>query len=98
LRTLPSFPTRRSSDLNLPPNGIVGVIGPNGVGKTTLFRMIVGEEQPDAGELRLGETVKVSYVDQGRGGIDPEKTVWEVVSDGLEDRKSTRLNSSHVKI
>ena len=69
---------------NLPPNGIVGVIGPNGVGKTTLFRMIVGEEQPDAGELRLGETVKISYVDQGRGGIDPEKTVWEVVSDGLD--------------
>ncbi len=69
---------------NLPPNGIVGVIGPNGVGKTTLFRMIVGEEQPDAGELRVGETVKVSYVDQGRGGIDPKKTVWQVVSDGLD--------------
>jgi ATPase subunit of ABC transporter with duplicated ATPase domains len=68
----------------LPRGGIVGVIGPNGVGKTTLFKMIIGQEQPDAGELRLGETVKLSYVDQGRGGIDPKKTVWEVVSDGLD--------------
>ncbi|MCL1898394.1 MAG: ATP-binding cassette domain-containing protein, partial [Micrococcales bacterium] len=69
---------------SLPKNGIVGVIGPNGVGKTTLFKTIVGEEQPDAGKLKLGETVKVAYVDQGRTGIDPKKTLWEVVSDGLD--------------
>ncbi|MDR2252271.1 MAG: energy-dependent translational throttle protein EttA [Bifidobacteriaceae bacterium] len=69
---------------SLPKNGIVGVIGPNGVGKTTLFKMIVGEEQRDAGELKIGETVKLSYVDQGRGGIDPAKSVWQVVSDGLD--------------
>jgi ATP-binding cassette ChvD family protein len=72
---------------NLPPNGIVGVIGPNGVGKTTLFRMITGEEQPDSGKLRLGETVQISYIDQGRGGIDPQKNVWQVVSDGLDHIK-----------
>ncbi|HEV7191834.1 MAG TPA: energy-dependent translational throttle protein EttA [Jatrophihabitantaceae bacterium] len=69
---------------SLPRGGIVGVIGPNGVGKTTLFKMLVGQEKPDAGELRVGETVKISYVDQSRGGIDPTKTVWEVVSDGLD--------------
>ncbi len=69
---------------SLPRGGIVGVIGPNGVGKTTLFRMIVGEEKPDAGELRIGETVQLSYVDQSRAGIDPRKTVFEVVSDGLD--------------
>ncbi len=68
----------------LPRNGIVGVIGPNGVGKTTLFKTIVGLEPLDAGDLKIGETVKVSYVDQGRGGIDPKKTLWEVVSDGLD--------------
>ena len=68
----------------LPRNGIVGVIGPNGAGKTTLFKMIVGEEKPDAGEIKVGETVKLSYVDQSRGGIDPKKTLWEVVSDGLD--------------
>ena len=68
----------------LPRNGIVGVIGPNGVGKSTLFKMIVGKEQPTAGTLELGETVKLSYVDQGREGIDPKKNVWEVVSDGLD--------------
>ena len=68
----------------LPRNGIVGVIGPNGVGKTTLFKTIVGLEPLDSGELKIGETVKVSYVDQGRGGIDPKKTLWEVVSDGLD--------------
>jgi len=67
---------------SLPPNGIVGVIGPNGVGKTTLFKMIVGEEQPDNGTITIGETVKISYVDQYRGRIDDEKTVWEVISDG----------------
>ncbi|MGW7680669.1 energy-dependent translational throttle protein EttA [Kribbella sp. NPDC054772] len=69
---------------SLPRAGIVGVVGPNGVGKSTLFRMIVGEEQPDAGALKLGETVKISYVDQSRGGLDPKKTVWEQVSDGLD--------------
>jgi ATP-binding cassette ChvD family protein len=67
---------------SLPPNGLVGVIGPNGVGKTTLFKMIVGEEQPDGGSIRVGDTVKVSYVDQLRSGIDPGKTVWEAISDG----------------
>lgn len=68
----------------LPRNGIVGVIGPNGVGKTTLFKTIVGLEPLDSGELKIGETVKVSYVDQSRGGIDPKKTLFEVVSDGLD--------------
>jgi ATP-binding cassette ChvD family protein len=68
----------------LPRAGIVGVIGPNGVGKTTLFRMITGDEKPDGGELVVGQTVKLSYVDQSRGGIDPNKNVWEVVSDGLD--------------
>jgi ATP-binding cassette ChvD family protein len=74
-------------DFKLPRAGIVGVIGPNGVGKTTLFRMIVGEEKPDDGELKVGQTVKISYVDQSRGGIDPNKNVWEVVSDGLDHIK-----------
>jgi len=69
---------------NLPPNGIVGVIGPNGVGKTTLFKTIVGLEPLDGGTLKVGETVKISYVDQSRANIDPEKTLWEVVSDGLD--------------
>ncbi len=69
---------------SLPRNGIVGVIGPNGAGKTTLFKMIIGEEKPDDGALRIGETVQISYVDQSRGGIDPKKTLWEVVSDGLD--------------
>ncbi|WP_210438396.1 energy-dependent translational throttle protein EttA [Nocardioides xinjiangensis] len=68
----------------LPRAGIVGVIGPNGVGKTTLFRMITGSEEPDEGKLTVGQTVKLSYVDQSRGGIDPQKNVWEVVSDGLD--------------
>ncbi|HLT60890.1 MAG TPA: energy-dependent translational throttle protein EttA [Microlunatus sp.] len=72
---------------SLPRAVIVGVVGPNGVGKSTLFRMIVGQEQPDGGSLKLGETVKVSYVDQGRSGIDPKKNVWEVVSDGLDHIK-----------
>jgi ATP-binding cassette ChvD family protein len=69
---------------SLPRNGIVGVIGPNGVGKTTLFRMIVGEEKPDSGEIKVGDTVKISYVDQGREGLDSDKTLFEVVSDGLD--------------
>jgi ATP-binding cassette ChvD family protein len=66
----------------LPRNGIVGIIGPNGVGKTTLFKSIVGLEPLDAGDLKIGETVQISYVDQSRGGIDPNKTLWEVVSEG----------------
>ena len=69
---------------SLPRNGIVGVIGPNGVGKSTLFKMIVGKEQPTSGELKLGETVQISYVDQNREGIDGNKTLWEVASDGLD--------------
>lgn len=69
---------------SLPRNGIVGIIGPNGVGKSTLFKTIVGIEPLDSGELKIGETVKLSYVDQSRAGIDPQKTVWEVVSDGLD--------------
>ncbi|WP_068265833.1 energy-dependent translational throttle protein EttA, partial [Janibacter limosus] len=69
---------------SLPRNGIVGIIGPNGVGKTTLFKTIVGIEEPDAGVVDIGDTVKLSYVDQNRGGIDPDKNVWEVVSDGLD--------------
>ncbi len=68
----------------LPRNGIVGIIGPNGVGKSTLFKTIVGMEPLDDGQLKVGETVKISYVDQSRGGIDPNKTLWEVVSDGLD--------------
>jgi ATP-binding cassette ChvD family protein len=71
----------------MPRNGIVGVIGPNGVGKTTLFKMIVGDEQPDEGSIRVGETVRLSYVDQSRAGIEAHKTVWEVVSDGLDHIK-----------
>ncbi len=67
---------------SLPQGGIVGVIGPNGVGKTTLFKMIIGEEQPDAGTIKIGETVQIAYVDQSRARIDPGKNVWEVISDG----------------
>jgi ATP-binding cassette ChvD family protein len=69
---------------SLPPGGIVGVIGPNGAGKTTLFRMITGQETPDRGKLRIGETVRLAYVDQSRAGLDPEKAVWEVISGGDE--------------
>lgn len=69
---------------SLPRNGIVGVIGANGAGKTTLFKMILGMEEPDSGSIKVGETVKISYVDQSRAGIDPQKTLWEVVSDGLD--------------
>ncbi|MGW1994145.1 energy-dependent translational throttle protein EttA [Embleya sp. NPDC001921] len=68
----------------LPRNGIVGIIGPNGAGKTTLFKMLIDAETPDSGDIKVGETVKVSYVDQSRGGLDPKKNLWEVVSDGLD--------------
>ena len=68
----------------LPRNGIVGIIGPNGAGKTTLFKTLMGMEQPDSGAVKIGETVKISYVDQSRGGIDPKKSLWEVVSDGQD--------------
>jgi ATPase subunit of ABC transporter with duplicated ATPase domains len=68
----------------LPRNGIVGVIGPNGAGKTTLFKMIQGLEEPDSGSIKVGETVKISYVDQSRENIDPKKTLWAVVSDELD--------------
>jgi ATP-binding cassette ChvD family protein len=71
----------------VPRAGIVGVVGPNGVGKTTLFRMVTGEEQADTGEITVGGTVKISYVDQSRGGLEPAKNVWEVVSDGLDHIK-----------
>jgi ATP-binding cassette ChvD family protein len=71
----------------LPRNGIVGVVGPNGAGKTTLFKMLVGEEKPDDGDIKVGETVKLSYVEQNRTGIDPKKTLWDVVSDGLDHIK-----------
>jgi ATP-binding cassette ChvD family protein len=69
---------------DLPPGGIVGIIGPNGAGKTTLFRMLVGDEQPDAGSLRIGDTVEIAYVDQSRADLEADKTVWEVISDGLD--------------
>ena len=78
---------------SLPRNGLVGVIGPNGVGKSTLFRMIVGEEKPDSGTIRIGETVKIAYVDQLRSGIDPDKTVWEAISGG-----ETTIRVGHVEI
>jgi len=69
---------------SLPPGGIVGVIGPNGAGKSTLFRMITGQETPDAGTITMGDTVKLAYVDQSRDALDPKKTVWEEISEGLE--------------
>jgi ATP-binding cassette ChvD family protein len=72
---------------SLPRGGIVGIIGPNGVGKTTLFSMIVGQQKPDSGDLRVGETVQISYVDQGRSGLEGSKTVWEAISDGLDHIK-----------
>jgi ATP-binding cassette ChvD family protein len=71
-------------DFKLPPGGIVGVIGPNGAGKTTLFRMITGQESPDSGELRVGDTVKLGYVDQSRDNLDADKTVWEEISGGTD--------------
>ncbi|MGA9996633.1 MAG: energy-dependent translational throttle protein EttA [Pyrinomonadaceae bacterium] len=69
---------------NLPPGGIVGIIGPNGAGKTTLFRMVTGEEQPDSGAIKIGETVKLAYVDQSRDALDGDKSIWEEISDGLD--------------
>ncbi|HEX3823557.1 MAG TPA: energy-dependent translational throttle protein EttA [Mycobacteriales bacterium] len=80
---------------SLPPGGIVGILGPNGVGKTTLFKMIIGDEKPDGGELRIGETVKISYVDQSRAGLDPKKTLWEAVSGGTDyiNVGKTEINS-----
>ncbi|MFC1582588.1 energy-dependent translational throttle protein EttA, partial [Planctomycetota bacterium] len=72
-------------DFKLPPGGIVGIIGPNGAGKTTLFKMIIGSEQPDGGALKVGDTVKLGYVDQDRASLDPEKTVWDVISGGNEN-------------
>jgi energy-dependent translational throttle protein EttA len=82
-------------NFSLPPNGIVGIIGPNGAGKTTLFRMIMGLETPDKGEFKVGETVEVAYVDQQHQDINPNKTVWETISDGLEEIElaGRRLNS-----
>ncbi|GAW69063.1 heme ABC transporter ATP-binding protein [Geoanaerobacter pelophilus] len=71
-------------EFRLPPGGIVGVIGPNGAGKTTLFRMITGEEKPDSGSFKIGETVKLAYVDQSRDALDPEQTIWEAISGGQE--------------
>src|SRR5690606_24799900 len=72
---------------SLPPAGIVGVIGANGAGKTTLFRMLVGQEQPDAGTIKIGDTVQLSYVDQSRDHLDPDKTVYEEITDGVEHMK-----------
>ncbi len=78
---------------SLPRNGIVGIIGPNGTGKTTLFKMLIGEQEADAGSIKIGETVRISYVDQNRGGLDPKKTLWEIVSDGLD-----YINVGHVEM
>lgn len=82
-------------DFNLPPGGIVGVIGPNGAGKSTLFRMLTGQEKPDAGEITFGDTVQLSYVDQSRDALDPNKTVWEEISGGAEqiDLGDAQMNS-----
>ena len=94
-KAYPEKPLFRDLSFNLPPNGIVGVIGPNGAGKTTLFRLIMGLEQPDAGTFDVGETVKLSYVDQQHKDIDPEKTVYQVVSQGNE---SIRMGGRDVNV
>ena len=70
---------------NIPPGSVVGIIGGNGAGKTTFFKMLTGQEKPDSGTLRMGDTVKLAYVDQNRDALDPEKSVWEVISDGKND-------------
>jgi len=82
-------------NFNLPPGGIVGIIGPNGAGKTTLFKMIVGQEQADKGTFKIGETVKLAYVDQSRDVLDPEKSVWELISEGADtiDLGNRKINS-----
>jgi sulfate-transporting ATPase len=76
----------------LPPNAIVGIIGPNGAGKTTLFRMITGHDKPDSGEIKLGESVKLAYVEQSRDDLNPEDTVWQAISDGNEFIKLGNVN------
>ena len=78
---------------SLPPGGIVGIIGPNGAGKTTLLRLITGQENPDSGTIRMGETVKMAYVDQSRDILDPEKTIWEVIS---EKQDTIQLGSRQI--
>ena len=70
---------------SLPPGGVIGIIGPNGAGKTTLFRLIVGEEKPDGGTIRIGESVKLGYMNQSRDNLDPEKNIWEVISGGADE-------------
>ncbi len=75
------------ASMNIQKGEKVGLVGPNGAGKTTLFRMITGQEQPDTGTLRLGETVELAYVDQSRDALDPEKSVWEEISDGYDQIK-----------
>jgi ATPase subunit of ABC transporter with duplicated ATPase domains len=91
--------TQPPNALRQPPAGIVGIIGPNGAGKTTLFRMIVGQEQPDGGALTVGKTVKLGYVDQSRDDLDPDKTVWEEISQGDEQmRIGNRLVSSRAYV
>jgi sulfate-transporting ATPase len=71
-------------NFNLPPGGIVGIIGPNGAGKSTLFKMITGEESPDKGAIRIGDTVKLAYVDQSRDSLDPDATIWQAISDNQD--------------
>jgi ATPase subunit of ABC transporter with duplicated ATPase domains len=78
---------------SLPPGGIIGVIGPNGAGKTTLFRMITGQETPDSGTIKIGDTVKLAYVDQSRDALNPNKTIWEVISD---DQDSIQLGKKQI--